>query len=93
MILIILLIIIVIIVLWMKYNKTENFMLLTVDPVHFIPSEWMNSAPRHVRLSRAGGIMYVSNTPPSESCCENVQCPYFIDKLTTLGDNNYCWKC
>ena len=95
MILIIVLIIVLfaLIIQCNKNNDVEKFTLFTANPNHLIDSECMDSAPRHVRFSRNGGIVYVSNRPPTEAKCNKVECPRYIDKSVTLGNNNNCWMC
>lgn len=86
-------IIILFVLILVKYNRKENFTPISPYNIPLIDSEWMDQAPRHVKFSKGMGIMYVSNMSPTEQKCNNVKCPKYINKLITLGENNYCWEC
>jgi len=83
----------VIIIIYNRFSNIEKFTLFTANPVHFIKSECMDSAPRHVRFNKNGGIVYVSNHSPTEGLCNSIKCPNQIDELATLGRDNHCWMC
>lgn len=80
------LVFIIIIILFLIYQQREHF--------DMIPSYWIDDVPRHIRINHGGGIMYVSNLPPSESKnCKIIKCPHPMTYLDTLGDDNICWQC
>jgi len=94
-----LIIIIILIILFIIFNKSYNYehfcgvdTLLTVDPVNFVSADTINNALRHIVLSNASGIMYISNRKPTNLQYKLIKCPHHYTKLDTLGDNNYCWK-
>ena len=89
----IIIIIFIFILLLCENKQSEHFDPISPYRINLIDSEWMDQAPRHVRFNHGMGIMYVSNKPPTESICNNIKCPKYIDKLATLGDNNHCWMC
>ena len=90
---IILFVMIMIMLIYNRFGNIENFTPFTSNPVRFIQSECMDSAPRHVRFNKNGGIMYVSNNQPTEGSCNSIKCPNQIDELATLGRDNHCWMC
>ncbi len=68
----------------------ENFdNLFTVDSPKMIPSSIIDDAPRHVVFNESGGIYYISMHPPVNA--KSIECPYFVNKYLTLGNNNFCW--
>jgi len=92
-IIIVLLFVIISILSINKYTY-ENFIpLLTANPVKMIPTSCIDDSVRNVRLNSTGNIMYASVNPPLEAKCNQVNCPDYVNKYTTLGDNNVCWKC
>lgn len=81
------------IILLITANRYEHFMLFTANPVKLISSKCIDDSVRNVRLSTTGNIMYASINPPLEAKCNKIECPKYVNKYTTLGDNNVCWTC
>lgn len=95
------LMIITLLVRWIS-NKNkiieEKFDLLyTSYPKGFVSTDLLDYMPKHARISHAGGVMYVSNKPPTEplynkyneyndkkyNYCKTVNCPsYLVDDYT-----------
>jgi hypothetical protein len=86
--------IIVIVLMYSNQNNFQNLGNEHFSQISMVPAFWMDNTYRHLRFSNAGGIIYTSNSPPSESDnCKMFNCPEEIDHLATLGDNNICWRC
>lgn len=67
------------------YNAPEGFQsvdqILTTIPINYVCSECLDNAPKYIRMSQSGGVMYVSNMPPSEP--ENfkiIKCQPYMDR-------------
>ena len=60
----------------------------SIEP--FTCSACLDQMPRYVKINKTGNIMYINHLRPSNG--NFIECPSYVNKLTTLGDINYCYK-
>ena len=83
----------------LEYFDSDDYddLLFTDYTKKFMSSKYLDHLPKHMRLNKTGGLMYISNSIPSEGGCYPVKCPPLVkDDLTPGCYNNQnltCWKC
>lgn len=87
----IIIILILILIIFLSYSGAERFdPLLTVDSPNLVDVNYYEDAPRNVRFNQGAGMVYVTNQQMPINY-GRIECPSYIDKSITLGNNNYCW--
>lgn len=84
--------IILIIFLFGKRDSMEQFRgenaLFTMHPTSFMCSKDMDKSPLNIRVTDAGGIMYVSNETPISTIknkkCKIIPCPHKAKVLNSM---------
>ena len=79
--LIILLIVIIIFVVYLIKSKCSH------SKEQFVCSSVLDAWPRYARISKSGGVMYISNKKPLETECKQVKCHPNMDK------DIICYQC
>lgn len=62
-------------------NLKEDFTLFTAHPNYYTCRKELDNLPRHIRLNKAGGVMYISHNPPvgsNNGKCNIINCPEYL---------------